>query len=175
MIILGVICVIVLIVIIGKIDHRPFQRSFLNSKIRCPHLYYWLPVSPQYTSAPKKSRSYPSLISASLLLKQKQKKIIDSQINRQNIVNYIYVSSGLASIQHPSTHQGPIAPPLSQPRPGAPRLYLSCECAALASFWVLLAFLTCHSDNQTLDDDATTEKETTIGDNCYITDIYSSL
>lgn len=139
-----------------------------------------LPLSspPQSTSAPKKSCSYPSLISTSLIYTRKNKQTnpqIDSKIIHEKIpsidVYLVPISLDITPLS------GPHGSPTSTTSPLDPCLYLSCECVALSPFWVLSAFLTCHDWEPNTRDDATTEKETMIGDNCYITDeyIYSSL
>lgn len=93
MIILGVICVIVLIVIIGK---KPLVcllcaslNKYINNRI---HNTLCCSAFPQCTSAPKKSRSYPSLIQASLLQKKKNQTtlLIDDTINHR-LINLLYV------------------------------------------------------------------------------------
>lgn len=109
---------------------------------------FFLSFSPQCTSAPKKSCSYPSLISTSLL--QKKNPQIDSKINHEKMIYDIHIYIFLISLDiTPLNPSGPHGSPTSTTSPLDPCLYLSCECVALSPFWVLLAFLTCHTENQT--------------------------
>lgn len=182
MIILGVICVIVLIVIIGK-TLQSTQYTYKYTHVQFYILIHpnSLPVSspPQSTSAPKKSCSYPSLISTSLIYTRKKTKQANPQIDLKIIHDKILsIDVYLVPISLDITPlSGPHGSPTSTTSPLDPCLYLSCECVALSPFWVLSAFLTCHDWEPNTRVDATTEKETMIGDNCYITDeyIYSSL
>lgn len=95
-----------------------------------------LSSSPQSTSAPKKSCSYPSLISTPLIYKKQTNPRIDSKIIHEKSID-VYLDPISLDIT-PLTR--PHGSPTSTTSPLDPCLYLSCECVAPVSFLGTLGF-----------------------------------